>query len=178
MPEPLPADLAAALDATRERRGPFGQSISYFAEATSTNDIAATLAAAGAPEGTTVIAGAQTAGRGRLGRTWFSPPGAGLYMSVILRSREAAPYVTLAAGVAVAEGVRAATGLPLELKWPNAVWSRATPEDRGHSRRSIVVCRRCRLRRARRRCEPHARRVPTRYCRSRIVRRNGAGPSS
>lgn len=136
MPEPLPADLAAALDATTERRGPFGESISYFAEATSTNDLAATLAAAGAPEGTTVIAGAQTAGRGRLGRTWFSPPGAGLYMSVILRSRAAAPYVTLAAGVAVAEGVRAATGLPLELKWPNDV---VTSAPSGPARRRKVA---------------------------------------
>jgi len=121
MPEPLPAELAAALDATRRRRGPFGESISYVAEATSSNDIAATLAAAGAREGTIVIAGAQTAGRGRLGRTWFSPPGAGLYMSIVLRSQAAAPFVTLAAGVAVADGVRAATGLPLELKWPNDV---------------------------------------------------------
>jgi len=121
MPEPLPAELAAALDATRQRRGPFGESMTYFAETTSTNDIAATLAATGAREGTTVIAGAQTAGRGRLGRTWFSPPGAGLYMSIVLRSRAAAPFVTLAAGVVVADGVRAATGLPLELKWPNDV---------------------------------------------------------
>ena len=136
MSEPLPADLAAALDATRERRGPFGESMSYFVEATSTNDIAATLAAAGAPEGTTVIAGGQTAGRGRMGRSWFSPPGAGLYMSVILRSREAAPYVTLAAGVAVAEGVRAATGLPLELKWPNDV---VTSAPSGPARRRKVA---------------------------------------
>ena len=135
MPEPLPAEVAMALDATRDRRGTFGQSITYFAEATSTNDIAATLAAAGAPEGTTVIAGAQTSGRGRLGRTWFSPPGAGLYMSIVLRSKKAAPYITLAAGVAVAEGVRAATGLPLELKWPNDV---VTPAS-GRSRRRKIA---------------------------------------
>jgi BirA family biotin operon repressor/biotin-[acetyl-CoA-carboxylase] ligase len=121
MPELLPADLAASLDATSARRGCFGEPATYVSEATSTNDLAAALAAAGAPEGATVIAGAQTAGRGRLGRSWFSPPGSGLYMSIVLRSRAAAPYVTLAAGVAVADGIRAATGLPLELKWPNDV---------------------------------------------------------
>jgi len=136
MPEPLPADLAAALDATRARRGHLGEPVSYFGEATSTNDIAAALAAAGAPEGTTVIAGAQTAGRGRLGRTWFSPPGAGLYMSTILRAQPAAPYITLAAGVAVADGVRAATGLPLELKWPNDV---VTSRSQGPARRRKIA---------------------------------------
>jgi BirA family transcriptional regulator, biotin operon repressor / biotin---[acetyl-CoA-carboxylase] ligase len=127
MLEPLPLDLAASLDASRERRGGFGDPAIYFSEATSTNDLAAVRAAAGAVEGTTVIAGAQTSGRGRLGRTWFSPPGAGLYMSIILRSRIAAPYVTLAAGVAVADGVLRATGLPLEIKWPNDVVTRGAP---------------------------------------------------
>jgi BirA family biotin operon repressor/biotin-[acetyl-CoA-carboxylase] ligase len=130
MPEALPADLAAALDATRTRRGPFGEPATYVGEATSTNDLAAALAAAGAPEGTTVIAGAQTAGRGRLGRSWFSPAGSGVYMSVVLRSRAAAPYVTLAAGVAVVDGIRAATGLPLELKWPNDVVTSLTQGPR------------------------------------------------
>jgi BirA family transcriptional regulator, biotin operon repressor / biotin---[acetyl-CoA-carboxylase] ligase len=124
MPEALPADLAASLDATRARRGRFGEPLTYVGEATSTNDLAAALATAGAPEGATVLAGAQTAGRGRLGRTWFSPPGSGVYMSIVLRARAAAPYVTLAAGVAVVDGIGAATGLPLELKWPNDVVTR------------------------------------------------------
>jgi BirA family biotin operon repressor/biotin-[acetyl-CoA-carboxylase] ligase len=136
MPEALPADLAASLDATRARRGHFGEPSFYFSEATSTNDIAAARAGAGAPEGTIVIAGAQTSGRGRLGRTWFSPPGAGLYVSLILRSRTAAPYVTLAAGVAVAEGVRRATGLPLEIKWPNDV---VTPNANGPRHRRKIA---------------------------------------
>jgi BirA family biotin operon repressor/biotin-[acetyl-CoA-carboxylase] ligase len=136
MPEPLPVDLAASLDATSARRGHFGEPTIYFSEATSTNDIAAARADAGAPEGTTVIAAAQSSGRGRLGRTWFSPPGAGLYMSIILRSRKAAPYVTLAAGVAVAEGVRRATGLPLEIKWPNDV---VTPGASGPARRRKIA---------------------------------------
>src|SRR5690606_6342284 len=85
----------------------------------STNDEAARLAAAGATQGTTVVAAAQTAGRGRLGRAWFSPPGAGLYASVVIRDPRAAPLLTLAAGVAIAEGIRAAAGLPVEIKWPN-----------------------------------------------------------
>ena len=81
------------------------------------------LAHAGAAEGTAVLAGAQRAGRGRLGRTWFSPPGAGLYLSV---DRAAAGR---RAGTGVADAGRrrrgrrrrfeAATGLAIELKWPN-----------------------------------------------------------
>jgi BirA family transcriptional regulator, biotin operon repressor / biotin---[acetyl-CoA-carboxylase] ligase len=119
--DPLPADLAASLQATRSRRGAIGEPAYYFSETTSTNDVAAVYAEQGAPEGTTIVAASQTAGRGRLGRSWYSPPGAGLYMSVVLRQTRVAPYLTLAGGVAVAEGVRTATGLPLEIKWPNDV---------------------------------------------------------
>src|SRR5688572_10277777 len=67
------------------------------------------------------MASAQTAGRGRFGRSWFSPPGAGLYVSVVCRDRRAAPYLSLAGGVAVADGILAATGLPVEIKWPNDI---------------------------------------------------------
>jgi BirA family biotin operon repressor/biotin-[acetyl-CoA-carboxylase] ligase len=81
-----------------------------------------------------VAAESQTAGRGRLGRTWFSPQGAGLYVSVVIRSHAggragsgraavAGPglpaALTLAAGVALAEAIRETTGLPAEIKWPN-----------------------------------------------------------
>jgi BirA family biotin operon repressor/biotin-[acetyl-CoA-carboxylase] ligase len=121
MSEALPADLAAALRATAARRGPFGEPLYYYSETGSTNDVAAALAERGAPEGATVVAAAQTAGRGRLGRGWFSPPGAGLYVSVVIRSPRAVPLLTIAGGVAVAEGIRAATGLPVGLKWPNDV---------------------------------------------------------
>jgi BirA family biotin operon repressor/biotin-[acetyl-CoA-carboxylase] ligase len=126
MSERLPAELAAALDATAVRRGQIGNSVHYFSETTSTNDVASRYAERGAAEGTTVIASAQTSGRGRLGRSWFSPPGAGVYTSIVLRDRHAARFVTLAGGVAVVEGVRAATGLPLEIKWPNDVVTRGT----------------------------------------------------
>lgn len=117
----IPADLAAALAATETERGVFGACLTYFPEAGSTNDLAAAAAERGAPEGTTFVAGAQTAGRGRLGRSWFSPPGAGLYCSIVVRRAAVAPWLTLAAGVAVANGIRAATGLPLHIKWPNDI---------------------------------------------------------
>jgi BirA family biotin operon repressor/biotin-[acetyl-CoA-carboxylase] ligase len=82
----------------------------------STNERARTLAAAGAPHGTLVTAGEQTAGRGRQGRTWLAPPGAALLMSVVLR--EPGEALPLAAAVAVCEA------LPVEasIKWPNDVW--------------------------------------------------------
>lgn len=121
MPESLPADLERALAATTALRGPFGSRVLYFAETGSTNDLAMQAAEAGEPEGTVYVAGAQTAGRGRLGRTWFSPPEAGLYVSTIIRRRGVTPWITLAGGVAIAEGIRSATGLPVQLKWPNDV---------------------------------------------------------
>src|SRR5918994_3589076 len=121
MSEPLPPEISAALRATADRRGTFGEPSYFFSETHSTNDVAATLAERGAPEGATVIASSQTAGRGRFGRGWFSPPGAGLYVSVVFRDPRAVPLLTLAGGVAVADGITAATGLPLSLKWPNDV---------------------------------------------------------
>ena len=126
----LPQDLRLALDAAAGRLRPFFGLVSAFDLVGSTNDEAARLAALGADEGTLVLADAQSGGRGRSGRSWFSPPGAGLYVSVVLRpatdedpSRpvEWLRLITLAAGVAVAEGIRAATALPVELKWPNDV---------------------------------------------------------
>ena len=121
MSEPLPGDLAAALDAARDRLRRFGRPVYYFAETGSTNDVAEMLAEHGAPEGATVIASAQSSGRGRMGRAWFSPPGAGLYVSVLCRDGAAAPFLTLAGGVAVADGIRTATGLPVQIKWPNDI---------------------------------------------------------
>ena len=129
MTEPPPADIALALAAAADRIGACAGRISYVATASSTNDVALRLAAAGADDGTTVLAGGQTAGRGRQGRRWFSPPGAGLYFSLVLRGGGAAP-VTLMAGVAVAEGVRAVTGLPAEIEWPNDVVVRPPPAAR------------------------------------------------
>jgi BirA family transcriptional regulator, biotin operon repressor / biotin---[acetyl-CoA-carboxylase] ligase len=121
MSEPLPQEFSAALESTRSRRGPFGVPIYFLTETASTNDDAARLAERGASEGTVVIAWTQSAGRGRFGRQWFSPPGAGLYVSVVCRTPAVAPLLTLAGGVAAAEGICAATGLPVHIKWPNDI---------------------------------------------------------
>ena len=114
-------EFEEALVRTRGRRQGLGEPFHFHQEIGSTNDEAARLAEAGAPHGTTVVASAQTAGRGRLGRSWFSPPDAGLYASIVIRERRAAPLLTLAGGVAVAEGIHNAVGLPAEIKWPNDV---------------------------------------------------------
>ncbi len=71
MSDPVPADLAEALAASAPHRGSFGDPLYFFSETDSTNDVAQSLAEHGAPEGATVVASGQTAGRGRLGRTWF-----------------------------------------------------------------------------------------------------------
>lgn len=134
--EEIPDDFAAALLATEAGRGAFGARLYYLSEVRSTNDLAAAAAERGAPEGTTFVAGAQTAGRGRLGRVWLSPPGAGLYLSTIVRRAPLAPWITLAGGVAVAEGIRAATALPVEIKWPNDIVAVRGPGARG--RRKIA----------------------------------------
>ena len=106
------------------RLRPFGQRVLYYEQLPSTNDYVSAVAEAGFPEGFVVLANAQTAGRGRHGRSWASPPGAGLYFSTILRPVSAAvPLVTIAAGVAVTEGVQAATGLKCGVKWPNDVYA-------------------------------------------------------
>ena len=117
----IPEEFAEALAATAAERGVFGARLHYADEVGSTNDLAARAADRGAPEGTTFVAGAQTSGRGRLGRAWFSPPGAGLYISTIIRRASLAPWITLAGGVAVAEGIARATALPVQIKWPNDV---------------------------------------------------------
>ncbi|MCE9571892.1 MAG: biotin--[acetyl-CoA-carboxylase] ligase [Deltaproteobacteria bacterium] len=87
----------------------------------STNDVAQALARVGAPSGTVVYAAAQTAGRGRAGRAWASPDGAGLYVSMIVRLAlvpRDIPPITLAVGIAACDVARA-LGAPCVLKWPN-----------------------------------------------------------
>jgi BirA family transcriptional regulator, biotin operon repressor / biotin---[acetyl-CoA-carboxylase] ligase len=107
----------------RGRVVPFGDRLTWMSEVTSTNDVALALADQGAHEGTLVGADMQTAGRGRQGRQWVSPAGAGLYVSIILRPEDhVAGLLTIAAGVATADGIREATGLRVSLKWPNDVY--------------------------------------------------------
>ena len=101
----------------------FASRVLWYPEVTSTNDVAVALAESGADEGVVVAADAQTTGRGRLGRSWASPAGVGIYATVVLRpARDVAPLVTIAAGVAIAEGIEAATGLAVRVKWPNDVF--------------------------------------------------------
>jgi BirA family biotin operon repressor/biotin-[acetyl-CoA-carboxylase] ligase len=123
--EPLPPDFAEAIGRVRVRLGSLGDPILFFSSIGSTNDVAGDLAARGNRHAV-VIADAQTSGRGRRGRRWFSPPGAGLYVSAILGSPRARrdsdrtmALVTIAAGVAIAEGVERASGLRPDIKWPN-----------------------------------------------------------
>ncbi len=103
-----------------------GSRIDYHSEVDSTNRVADALARAGAPEGTLVLADAQTAGRGRLGRSWFSPAGKSLFLSLVLRPEiraDAAHGYVFAAAVAVAEAASAwlPPAVPVEIKWPNDV---------------------------------------------------------
>jgi BirA family biotin operon repressor/biotin-[acetyl-CoA-carboxylase] ligase len=96
--------------------------IVYFEETDSTNARGLELAASGAPEGTLVMAEAQTAGRGSKGREWHSPERSGIYLSIILRPRISpieAPKMTLLAGIAAAEAVLGLTDLDVHIKWPN-----------------------------------------------------------
>ncbi|HEX7136896.1 MAG TPA: biotin--[acetyl-CoA-carboxylase] ligase [Vicinamibacterales bacterium] len=97
----------------------------FYQATSSTNDHGLDLAS----EGAVVLADSQTAGRGRRGHSWFSPPGSGLYVSVVLapaRARvdatRATKLLTLGAGLAVAEGIQTATGLKADLKWPNDLY--------------------------------------------------------
>ena len=90
----------------------------------STNRVAMEMAENGAPHGTVVVADAQTAGRGRMGRRWVSPAGKNLYVSLLLRPSVPtadAPRLALVAGVALADAVEA-MGVPASLKWPNDLY--------------------------------------------------------
>ena len=88
----------------------------------STNNDAMTEARNGAPHGTVIFADEQTTGRGRGDHAWHSAAGQGLYVSIILRLPLPAPYLPwlpLAGGLAAAEAIRTASGLPVDLRWPN-----------------------------------------------------------
>ncbi|MGE0815447.1 MAG: biotin--[acetyl-CoA-carboxylase] ligase [Vicinamibacterales bacterium] len=112
----------------RPRVGGHVGDVRYEPTVASTMDAVAALGEAGAPHGLVLVAGEQTAGRGRRGHLWSSPAGAGLYLSVLVRPPVEAPpgetpsvlgLLTLTAGLAVAEGIGQATGLEASLKWPN-----------------------------------------------------------
>ncbi|MDQ1640298.1 MAG: BirA family transcriptional regulator [Pyrinomonadaceae bacterium] len=98
--------------------------ILHFNSLPSTNLEAATRAAAGAAEGLCVVAGEQTAGRGRRQRQWVSPAGAGLYFSIILRpqfDQSLWPLLTLMAAVAAHDALLTTCSLETDIKWPNDI---------------------------------------------------------
>lgn len=101
-----------------------GQSVVSLAETDSTNAQARRLGEEGALEGTVVVADRQSAGRGRLGRRWESPPGVNLYCSILLRPDipvQQAPQLTFLSAVAVAESLQEVCHLSAEVKWPNDI---------------------------------------------------------
>ena len=101
---------------------PWGDTLYWYAATDSTNTQAKLLAKNGAPHGTVLIAGHQTGGRGRMGRTFQSPAGKGVYLSVILRPGcrpEELMHLTCAAGVAMVKAVENVSGLRPQVKWIN-----------------------------------------------------------
>jgi len=116
----LPNEIREGLDTTV-----FGQrDIIYLTEIDSTNRKAKELANRGTPEGTLVISEKQTKGRGRKGRSWFSPSHDGIYISLILRPDippDEAPKISLLTAVTVAETLLSLTPLDVKIKWPNDI---------------------------------------------------------
>lgn len=111
------ADLHGALAGTR-----FADHLHFFPSISSTNSHAMEQADAGAPDGSVYFADEQTAGRGRGAHAWTSPPGSGLYVSILLRPRIAPAdilWLSLAAGLAVHGAIREVTSLEADLRWPN-----------------------------------------------------------
>ena len=106
------------------RTSRLGRSLYHFYSVDSTNAFAMRLLAHGrsVPDGTLILAESQTAGRGRMGRTWHSEPESGLYLSLVLRpavSPGLAPLFTLACAVALHDAVERNTRLDVDIKWPN-----------------------------------------------------------
>lgn len=98
--------------------------IHRFETIDSTNTYAKLLAGQGAPQGTVVVADSQTGGRGRLGRSFHSPAGSGLYLSMILRPQCKAAelmHLTCAAAVAACDAIEAAAGFRPGIKWTNDI---------------------------------------------------------
>jgi BirA family biotin operon repressor/biotin-[acetyl-CoA-carboxylase] ligase len=118
----LSAEIIMAALTTRR----LGRPTRFFPSIGSTNDVVHELAAAGAAAGLLVLADEQTAGRGRLDRSWWAPPAASVLMSLLLRpalSARLAGQLPMCLGLAAVEGIEAVTGLRPALKWPNdVVW--------------------------------------------------------
>lgn len=101
-----------------------GKPVVYYPETDSTNIRIRHLGDEGAPHGTLAVADRQTAGRGRRGRTWESPGGSCIYMSILLRpdlAPEKAPMLTLVMACGVAEGIMDCADVKVQIKWPNDI---------------------------------------------------------
>jgi len=99
-----------------------GRAIHFFDSLPTTMDVADRLANEGAPEGTAVVANHQTAGRGRFGRTWVTPKGTNIAISLILRPRlEELPRLNMAASLGIVRTIEKCCGLSPSIKWPNDV---------------------------------------------------------
>lgn len=112
-PEEVKDDLGTSI---------IGRQVYYYADVASTNAVAKGLAREGCPEGTLVVAEEQGGGRGRLDRGWFSPPGLGIWASLVLRpavSPADVAQLTMVTAVALAGALRRETSLPVGIKWPN-----------------------------------------------------------
>lgn len=107
---------------------PWKEILTYVPQTDSTNNRLKSLARLGAPHGTVLVAGCQTGGRGRLGRSFSSPENMGIYLSILLRP-ECLPqelmHLTCSAGVAMCDAVEKSTGLRPKIKWINdLVWEK------------------------------------------------------
>ena len=102
-----------------------GLDVRVYRSITSTNTVLKTMAEEGAPEGRCLIAGEQTAGRGRRGRSFYSPPDSGIYLSILLRpalQAVDATSITACAAVAVAEAIESLAPVNAEIKWVNDIY--------------------------------------------------------
>lgn len=120
--EKVPDILTADVLKQRLKGSLFGKRIYHFFKTDSTNRVALELGHAGEPEGAVILAEEQTAGRGRAGHIWLSERATGIYVTLLLRPKLApvqAPVLTMMAGLSTHAAVEAATGLPVDLKWPN-----------------------------------------------------------
>ncbi|PKN64309.1 MAG: biotin--[acetyl-CoA-carboxylase] ligase [Deltaproteobacteria bacterium HGW-Deltaproteobacteria-15] len=125
--DPRPSDPIDPQELRRALSGTFfGVDLRYHATLESTNSLLKSLAANGAPDGTVVVADAQTGGRGRVGRSWLSLPGANLLFSILLRARvepEQVFALTMILAVSAAEVLHRRTGVAARIKWPNDLYA-------------------------------------------------------
>jgi len=120
--EKVPDILTPDMLRQRLRGSSYGKRIHHFFKIDSTNRVAMELGYADEPEGAVALAEEQTAGRGRAGRSWHSERATGIYVSLLLRPKLApvqAPLLTMMAGLSAQTAISAASGLALDVKWPN-----------------------------------------------------------